>query len=173
VLGIFGREGLDLATRWTVPVNPSPTYLAMEIYRNYDGKLSTFGDTSVSAAVANPDHLSSFAGVRSSDGALTVMAINKQQGSTPVTISLANFGTTGTAQAYQIASASQASITQLGSIQIANNAIAATLPSQSITLFVVPAGSITSAPTAPAGLAATVGSGTVTLTWTAGGGATS
>ncbi len=55
VLGIFGREGLDLATRWTVPLNPSPTYLAMEIYRNYDGKLSTFGDTSVSAAVANPD----------------------------------------------------------------------------------------------------------------------
>ena len=29
VLGIFGRQGLDMATRWTVPVNPSPTYLAM------------------------------------------------------------------------------------------------------------------------------------------------
>jgi hypothetical protein len=57
VLGIFGREGLDIATYWTVPANPSPTYLAMEIYRNYDGKLSTFGDTSVSAAVANPDYL--------------------------------------------------------------------------------------------------------------------
>ena len=56
----------------------------MEIYRNYDGNLSTFGDTSVSAAVANPDYLSSFAAVRSSDGALTVMVINKQQGSTPV-----------------------------------------------------------------------------------------
>jgi len=172
VLGIFGREGLDLATRWTVPANPSPTYLAMEIYRNYDGKLSTFGDTSVSAAVANPDYLSSFAGVRSSDGALTVMVINKRQGSTPVTLNLANFGTTGTAKAYQIASASQASITQLGSLPIANNAITATVPSQSITLFVIPVGSITAAPAAPTGLAATVGSGTVTLTWT-GGGATS
>jgi len=173
VLGIFGREGLDLATRWTVPVNPSPTYLALEIYRNYDGKLSTYGDTSVSAAVANPDDLSSFAAVRSSDGALTVMVINKQQGSTPVTISLANFGTTGTAQAYQIASATQTAITPLGSVPVANNAITATVPSQSITLFVIPAGHITSVPTAPTGLAATVGSGTVTLTWTAGGGATS
>jgi len=173
VLGIFGREGLDVATRWTVPLNPSPTYLALEMYRNYDGKLSPFGDTSVSAAVANPDYLSSFAAVRSSDGALTVMVINKQQGSTPVTVSLANFGTTGTAQAYRISSATQTSITPLGSVPIANNAIAATVPSQSITLFVIPAGSITSVPTAPTGLAATVGNGTVTLTWNAGGGATS
>jgi titin len=38
---------------------------------------------------------------------------------------------------------------------------------------VVPAGSIATAPSAPTGLAATVGSGTVTLTWNAGGGATS
>lgn len=173
VLGIFGREGLNLATRWTVPLNPSPTYLAMKIYRNYDGKLSTFGDTSVSAEVANPDYLSSFAAVRSSDGALTVMVINKQQGTTPVTVSLANFGTTGTAQAYQIASATQTAITQLGSVPIANNAITATLPSQSITLYVIPAGKITSVPAAPTGLAATVASGAVTLTWDDAGGATS
>src|SRR5580692_6308297 len=172
VLGIFGREGLDVATRWTVPLNPSPTYLAMEIYRNYDGKLSTFGNTSVSAEVENPDYLSSFAALRSSDGALTVMVINKQQGTTPVTVSLANFGTTGTAQAYQIASATQTSITNLGSVPIANNSITATLPSQSITLFVIPVGKITSVPTAPTGLAATVGSGTMTLTWDDGGGAT-
>ena len=127
----------------------------------------------MSATVANPDNLSAFAAVRSKDGALTVMVINKQQGSTPVTVSLANFATTGTAQAYQISSATQTSIASLGSVTVANNAISATVPSQSITLFVIPAGSVTSAPTAPTGLAATVGNGTVTLTWNAGGGATS
>ena len=172
VLGIFGREGLDLATRWTVPANPSPTYLALEIYRNYDGKLSTFGDTSVTAAVANPDTLSSFGAVRSSDGALTVMVINKQQGATPVTLSLANFPTSGTAQAYQISSATQTAITPLGSVTVANNAISTTLPSQSITLFVIQPGTITPAPTAPTGLTAAPGNGSVTLTWTASGGAT-
>lgn len=151
VLGIFGREALDIATRWTVPANPSPTYLAMEIYRNYDGSLSTFGDTSVSATVPNPDLLSSFAAVRSSDGALTVMVINKQQGSTPVTISLANFANAGTAKAYQIASATQASITSLGNVAIAGNAISLTVPSQSITLFAIPS-STTSPPAAPTGL---------------------
>jgi hypothetical protein len=173
VEGIYGVYGFDFATRWTVPANPSPTYLAMEMYRNYDGNLSTFGDTSVSATVANPDNLSAYAATRSSDGALTIMVINKQQGSTPVTVSLANFANTGAAQAYQISSATQTSITSLGSVTVANNAISATVPSQSITLFVVPAGSVETAPTAPTGLAATVGSGTVTLTWNAGGGATS
>ncbi|HLK61909.1 MAG TPA: glycoside hydrolase family 44 protein [Bryobacteraceae bacterium] len=172
-LGIFGREGLDLATRWTVPANPSPTYLAMQIYRNYDGKLSTFGDASVAATVANPDKLSSFAAVRGSDGALTVMVINKQTGSTPVTISLANFGTGANADAWQIASATQTAITHVGNVAVANNAISTTLPSQSITLFVIPPGNGVSIPPAPTGLAAAAAAGSVTLTWNPAAGATS
>ena len=176
VLGIYGREGVDLATRWTVAKNGTTyyvTYLASQIYRNYDGNNSTFGDTSVSASVANPDNLSAFAAIRGSDGAMTVMVINKQQGSTPVTVSVANFPTTGTAQVWQISSASQTSIAHLADVAVASNSITTTVPSQSITLFVIPTGSVTSPPSAPAGLAATVGDGTVTLTWNAGGGATS
>jgi hypothetical protein len=180
VLGIYGREGLDMATRWTVAKNTGTTpatyyvtYLASQIYRNYDGANSMFGDTSVSAAVANADNLSAFASVRASDGTLTVMVINKQQGSTPVTVNLANFSTSGTAQAWQINSASQTSIAHLADVAVSNNAITATVPSQSITLFVIPSGSVTSAPPVPTGLAAGVASGTVTLTWNAAGGATS
>jgi fibronectin type 3 domain-containing protein len=179
VLGIYGREGFDLATRWTVATNTSTTpttyyvtYLASKIYRNYDGNNSGFGETSVEANVANPDNVSAFASVRESDGALTVMVINKQQGSTPVTLSLANFSTAKTAQAWQINSASQTSINRLTDVNVANNSVSLTVPSQSITLFVIPAGSTLSAPSAPTGLAATVGNGTVTLTWNAAGGAT-
>ena len=142
----------------------------MQIYRNYDGNNSAFGDTSVYAGVADPDYLSSFAALRSTDHALTVMVINKQQGSTPVSVSLANFATTGTAETWQIASTTQTSLTPLGSVAIANNSIAATLPSQSITLFVIPPGKVTSPPSAPTGLAASVGYGTVYLTWQAAGG---
>ena len=178
VLGIYGREGFDLATRWTVATNTSTTpttyyvtYLASQIYRNYDGNNATFGDTSVAADVANPDDLSAFASVRDSDGALTVMVINKQQGSTPVTVSLANFATSGTAQAWQINSASQTSITRLGDLTVANNSVSTTVPSQSITLFVIPSGNTLAPPSAPTGLAATVGSGTVTVTWNGAGGA--
>jgi hypothetical protein len=180
VLGIYGREGFDLATRWTVAKNTGTTpttyyvtYLASQIYRNYDGNSGSFGDTSVSAAVANPDNLSSFAAVRGTDGALTVMVINKQQGSTPVTVNLANFSTTGTAQAWQINSASQTAIARLADVAVSNNSVTTTVPSQSITLFVIPAGTVTAPPAAPTGLAANVGSGAVTLAWNAAGGATS
>lgn len=162
VLGIYGREGLDLATRWTVATNTSTTpvtyyvtYLASQIYRNYDGKNSTFGDVSVSAQTADPDLLSAFASQRSSDGALTVMVINKQQGSTPVQVSLANFSNTGTAQAWQVNSASQTSITQLANVSVVSNEIATTVPSQSITLFVIPQAAGTP-PAAPTRVTATV-----------------
>ncbi len=161
VLGIYGRQGLDLATRWTVATNTNTTpttyyvtYLASQIYRNYDGKNSTFGDTSVLAQAPNPDLLSAFASVRSSDGALTVMVINKQQGSTPVQVSLANFANTGTAQAWQINSASQTSIVRLADLTVSGNSIATTVPSQSITLFVIP-GASSAGPAPPTGLTAT------------------
>jgi len=61
ILGIFGREGLDLAARWTTPDATTPTYKAIKMYRNYDGNKSAFGDTSVSAGGTNPDNVSVFA----------------------------------------------------------------------------------------------------------------
>ena len=47
VLGIFGREGLDVGTRWVVPDTATPTFKAFQMYRNYDGAGAAFGDTSV------------------------------------------------------------------------------------------------------------------------------
>jgi hypothetical protein len=149
VLGIYGREGLDLATRWTVAKNTNTTpaayyvtHLASQIYRNYDGNHSGFGDTSVSAEVENPDTLSAFAALRSYDRALTVIVINKQQGSTPVTVNLAHFTPVGTAQAWQIQSKSQTSVERITDVPVVGAAIALTVPSQSITLLVIPASAL-------------------------------
>src|SRR5512144_1600504 len=90
IFGIFGREGLDLATRWTTPDPATPTYKAMKMYRNYDGSHSTFGETSVRASVPDPDTLSAFAALRASDGALTVMVVNKAlSGSTALNLPIA------------------------------------------------------------------------------------
>jgi len=139
ILGIFGKYGLDLATRWTTPNTGLPTYNAMKMYRNYDGNKSTFGDTSISATGANPDAVSTFAAVRSSDGALTIMAINKQLSATATaTFNLANFFSSGSAQVWQLTSANV--ITHTGNFSVAGNTFSNTLPAQSITLFVLPAG---------------------------------
>jgi len=139
ILGIFGREGLDLATRWTTPDPSTPTYKAMKMFRNYDGNKSGFGDTSVSATAPNPDNLSSFAALRSSDGALTVMVINKQLiAGAQTTINLTNFLPAGTAQVWQLTSANN--INHLGNAAFSGNFFTSLLPPQSITLFVLPAG---------------------------------
>ena len=135
VMGIFGREGLDLATRWTCPSSNSPAYNSIKMFRNYDGNKSLFGDTSVSATVPNPDLLATFAAVRTSDGALTVMVINKDSNVTPVALNLTNFAASGTAQVWQLATNK---ISSLGSQTFSNNLLARMLPSQSVTLLVLP-----------------------------------
>ena len=77
VLGIFGREGLNVGTRWVVPATGTPTFKAIQMYRNYDGSEVRLRRHSVKATVPNPDNLAAFAAERTSDGAVTVMAINK------------------------------------------------------------------------------------------------
>ena len=148
IYGIFGREGLDMGARWTTPAASTPTYKAMKMYRNYDGNKSTFGDTSVAATAPNPDSVSAFAAQRSADGALTVMVISKNlSGTTPATIALGNITHRGTAQAWQLTSAN--TIARLADLSLSGNSIVATLPAQSVTLFVVPASGTATPPQPP------------------------
>ncbi len=137
ILGIFGREGLDLATRWTTPDAGTPVYNAIKMYRNYDGANSVFGDISVSAGGPNPDNVSSFAAVRSTDKALTIMLINKAlTGNTPATINVANFATSGAAHRWQLTSTN--TIDHLADVTPTGSSLSVTLPPQSITLLVWP-----------------------------------
>jgi hypothetical protein len=138
ILGIFGSQGLDLATRWTTPATNTPTYLAMKIYRNYDGNKSTFGDTSILTVVPDPDNLSAFGAVRTSDGAMTFMVINKDlNNATPITASITNFNATGTVQRWQLTAANV--INQLANVTLTNKVLSDMVPAQSITLYVLPA----------------------------------
>jgi hypothetical protein len=144
ILGIFGREGLDYATRWTTPATNSPVYKAIRMYRNYDGAKSAFGDVSVRASVANPDDVSAFASVRSRDGALTIMLIAKTVARS-VTIDVAHFAAGGVAQRWQLANNA---ITR--EADVSTTALTMTLPAQSVTLLVVPAAAPTPSRRRPA-----------------------
>src|ERR1051325_7733595 len=165
VYGIFGREGLDIATRWETPAAGTPVYNAMKMYRNYDGLHSKFGDTSVSAGGPNPDNVAVFAAVRASDAALTVMVISKYlTGDTPATINLAGFipHRTAAGQRWQLTSTNR--IAHLAGVPRASNALSLTLPAQSITLLVVPGAT---APGGPTIGTATPGDGSATIAFTA------
>ncbi len=144
IYGIFGREGLDLATRWTTPDPSTPTYKAMKLYRNYDGNRSTFGETSVAATVPNPDTLSAFAAARA-DGALTVMVIAKVlSGSTPVTVNLANFAAGSSAQTWQLTAAN--AIARLADVPVSGSNFSTSVPAQSVTLYVLAGGGAVNKP---------------------------
>jgi hypothetical protein len=137
ILGIFGRQGLDLATRWTTPATNTPTYLAMKLYRNYDGQKSTFGDTSILTTAPNPDELSAFGAVRSADGALTLMVINKDlNNASPIAATFTNFNAAGAVRRWQLTSNNI--ITALPGLTLTNSLLKDTVPPQSITLYVMP-----------------------------------
>jgi hypothetical protein len=137
VLGIFGRERLDLATRWTTPPTGSPAYQAIKMFRNYDGQKSRFGDLSVSATGPNPDYIAAFAARRTVDGTLTLMLINKQLTNTAsTTVLVTNYPHSGIASVWQLTS--QNVITQLNPLAFSGNLLTNSLPPQSITLLVLP-----------------------------------
>jgi glycosyl hydrolase family 44 len=81
--GIFGRERMYLASRWTAPVSMNPNYQALKLYRNYDGQHHTFESTSVADTnSALPNLFSSYAALDSTGTTMTVMVLNKAPGTT-------------------------------------------------------------------------------------------
>ena len=147
VLGIFGREGLDLATLWDPPSATQPGAYAFRVYRNYDGAGGKFGDTSVSATSADQGQLAVYAAQRTSDNALTLIVINKTGGALTSDVSLTGFTPSGMAKVYRYSAANLNVITKEADQAVSVSDFNATFPANSITLFVVAASGGTPAPT--------------------------
>ncbi len=141
VLGIFGREGLDLATLWGPPTFNQPGAYAFRMYRNYDGQHHAFGDIHVRSASTDQDQLAIYAARRGGDNALTIMVINKSltQALTG-SIVLSNTEPITRAAVYRYSAANLNAIVRQADQIIASSSFSATLPAQSITLFVTSPG---------------------------------
>jgi hypothetical protein len=138
VLGIFGWQQVALANMWTAPAPTDPIAYAFRLYRNYDGAGSQFGDTSVSATSSNPGELSIYGATRSSDGALTVVVLNKTTAAIPTTLSLANFNAAGSVHIFSYSSANLTQITSQGTESLVSNSLSYTYPAYSATVIVAP-----------------------------------
>ena len=137
VLGIFGQQPLDFANMWSAPAPTDPIAYAFRMFRNYDGNGSQFGDTSISAVSTDPGELSIYAAQRSSDSAVTVLAINKTTGALSSAIAIANLNLPSTAQVYTYSGATLTSIVHASDAAITSGSISYTFPSYSAVLFVV------------------------------------
>jgi glycosyl hydrolase family 44 len=138
VLGIFGREGLDLATMWGEPQPTQPGAYAFRMYRDYDGAGGRFGDVSVSAASSDQGRLAVYAAQRSSDKALTLTVINKTDEDLTSTLSIAGFHCPGTAKRFTYSAAGLTSIARDDDLAVNQGGATATYPANSITTLVLP-----------------------------------
>jgi hypothetical protein len=135
VLGIFGREGLDLATLWSPPDVTQPGAHAFRIFRNYDGTGHGFGETSIQAASANQATLAIYAAQRSSDSALTLVIINKTSGSLTSNLSLTGFTLPASTAVYRYSSANLNGIEHLANQPLTASGFSSSFPANSITLL--------------------------------------
>ncbi len=105
-----------------------------------------FGDTALDSSSAEQGKLAVYGAVRASDGAVTVMVINKTYGALTSTITLDHFtSSSATAQVFEYSNANLASIATQPPAAVTPPAaggtastISTTFPAQSITLLVLP-----------------------------------
>lgn len=76
LLGIFGRERVDMALLEDPPADGALGEDAFKLYRNYDGEGAHFGSTSIRARVQDVDSMSSFAAIEGTSK-VTLVLINK------------------------------------------------------------------------------------------------
>lgn len=137
VLGIFGREGLDLATMWSPPAADQPGAFAFRMYRNYDGNGGAFGDIRIRAVSSDHSRLAVYAAQRGGDQALTMLVINKTNSELTSLVTLQNAPPALSAQVFRYSAANLNAIQNLPEQIVSATGFTATFPAQLITLFVM------------------------------------
>jgi hypothetical protein len=147
ILGIFGSYGLDLGTFWptSTPATQVPAVMAFEMYRNYDGNNSTFGDISLASTTTNQGALAVYSALRTADNNVTVIVINKTYGDLTPALSLQNFTPNGPAKVFLYSNGNLGAIVAQPSLTVtppaaggSTSTVSTTCPAQSITLLVLP-----------------------------------
>lgn len=128
-LAIFGREGLDMATRWVVPQSGSLAEDAYRLFRNYDGAGGQVSGDSVRAVSSDVDGVAGYA-VRAANGRLFVLLFNKDTTAREVTVTVAG-GVTSNATLWRLDGTGLAAA---GTLAATPSGFVATLPARSATL---------------------------------------
>ncbi len=146
-LGIFGREGLDLATLWWYSDTHQPEFdlshpaaFAFRMYRNYDGAGHGFGDFSTRAESTDQGRLAVYAAHRTDDRALTILVINKSGEQITAPLALSNFIPASSAKVFRYSGDNLGAIVPELDQPVTSSGFTATYPPNSITLFVLASG---------------------------------
>jgi hypothetical protein len=152
VLGIFGREGLDLATLWAPPTASQPGAYAFRMFLNYDGQGGRVGSQSVRATSSDQEKLAIYA-TQTPGQPLKFVVINKTADELTSTITATGGAPGGaSAQVYRYSAANLGGIVRGADLPISlpttgtGFLLPGTFPANSITTLVV-GGADTTPPT--------------------------
>lgn len=81
VLGVYAREGLDMAYFWFAPGTNDAAGCGFRLLRNPDGKETAVGERYLPVTVSAPDDISVHP-YKAKDGRLSLLVLNKRQGPT-------------------------------------------------------------------------------------------
>jgi hypothetical protein len=133
VLGIFAREGVDVATAWAPPAAAEPAFAAFKLYRNFDGAGGQFESVSVKVDVSGGAGVQAFAAVGKTR--LTVALVNETSSPADVKVTTGNFEAGATGAVFTNGSGS--AIDKKPDVPVTAGAASLTLPAASITMLVL------------------------------------
>lgn len=144
LLGIFGREGLDMATAWGAPAATEKAFSAYRLYRNFDGKGAHFESVGVKTTVTGSG-VQAFAAV--SKTRVTAVLVNEMGSAQKVQVSFGNFmpGTSGQV----FTNNGGAMIVKQADVTLSAGMASVALPATSITMLVVDGTNPNKLPVAP------------------------
>ncbi len=137
VLGIFGRDGVGLATMWNPPQPTDPIAFSFLLYRNVDGAGHGLGPTSVQTASTDQGSVSAYGALRNPH-ALSLVLINKTAGALVVPVTVAGQAGAASAVMYSYTGADLSAIHLVGRVGFSAGVAGVTLPGYSMSMLVLP-----------------------------------
>jgi hypothetical protein len=137
VLGIFGREGVGMATLWPISSDESFTYAALRAFRNYDGKGGAFGDVSVRATTSDIASVTAYASLKAGAAdQVVVIAINKASKPKTVGVFVSHPTTFAAARVYELSGTAPELVPKEDLASRGGNTWRMVLPAYSISVMV-------------------------------------
>jgi hypothetical protein len=138
VLGILGREHVDMAHIWPLSSQEPFISAGVRVFRNYDGQSGEFGDVGISAANTDMVNTSVYASLSSSNpNHVVVVAINKKSDAAVTAgIRLAHPADVGAARVYLLAGTTAQLVAAPALAAVGVNAFTYAMPPRSVSVLV-------------------------------------
>ncbi|WP_437280508.1 glycoside hydrolase family 44 protein [Sorangium sp. So ce375] len=136
-LGVFGREGVFLATIWDPGEEVSMLRAGVRAFTSYDGQGARFGDTSVQAETSDVAKATVYASIDEADpGRMVLVAINKTTAPLTAAVTLAAYESYTAIDAWQLTSAKADLVPAAPVAPGATNAFTYAMPALSVSVLV-------------------------------------